>query len=220
MRVLLVSAVRAELQRVCELYQARLKSDDGCLAYLETGVGQLAAAIRLTQTLATYKPDLVIQAGIAGSLSPDFDPGSVVLIASEYLADLGAEENGQFRDLFDLGLEKPDSFPFSAGKLTNPDAGSREWSDLPWVDAITVNEISTRPQRIEHIRSRYNAVIESMEGAALHYSCLMAGVKFLQIRSVSNQVGVRDKSKWKTGLAIENLNRVVADLLSAHFPLS
>ncbi len=45
-----------------------------------------------------------------------------------------------------------------------------------------------------------------MEGAALHYVCLQEQIPFVQIRSVSNYVGERDKTKWKMKEAIENLN--------------
>ncbi len=45
-----------------------------------------------------------------------------------------------------------------------------------------------------------------MEGAAFHYACLQENIPFLQLRSISNYVEVRDKSKWKIQLAIKELN--------------
>jgi futalosine hydrolase len=44
-----------------------------------------------------------------------------------------------------------------------------------------------------------------MEGAAFHYVCLMKQIPFIQIRSISNKVGERDKRKWKMKHAIERL---------------
>ena len=44
--------------------------------------------------------------------------------------------------------------------------------------------------------NKFLPVIESMEGAALHYVCLMEKIPFLQIRSISNYIGERDKKKW------------------------
>jgi futalosine hydrolase len=35
-----------------------------------------------------------------------------------------------------------------------------------------------------------------MEGAALHYTCLMEKIPFMQLRSISNYIAERDKSKW------------------------
>ena len=45
-----------------------------------------------------------------------------------------------------------------------------------------------------------------MEGAAFHYVCLQQKIKFLQLRSISNRVGERDKTKWAMKEAIANLN--------------
>ena len=57
---------------------------------------------------------------------------------------------------------------------------------------------------------------ETMEGAALHYVCLQQNLPFLQIRSISNEVGERDKSKWKIKEAVEDLNSELIKLLN-HF---
>ena len=59
----------------------------------------------------------------------------------------------------------------------------------------------------------FAADIESMEGAALHYVCLLQKVPFLQLRSISNKVGVRDKTKWKIKTAIDNLTMELNALL-------
>jgi futalosine hydrolase len=50
-------------------------------------------------------------------------------------------------------------------------------------------------------------MIESMEGAALHYVCLQEAIPFIQLRSVSNFVGERDKTKWRMEEAVDHLNR-------------
>ena len=53
---------------------------------------------------------------------------------------------------------------------------------------------------------KFGADIESMEGAAFHYVCLQEKIKFLQLRSISNIAGERDKTKWTMKEAIVNLN--------------
>jgi futalosine hydrolase len=45
-----------------------------------------------------------------------------------------------------------------------------------------------------------------MEGAALHYVCLMEKIPFLQIRAISNMTGDRDKSRWKLKEALKSLH--------------
>ena len=45
-----------------------------------------------------------------------------------------------------------------------------------------------------------------MEGAALHYTCLMEKIPFIQLRSISNYIAERDKTKWDMKRSIINLN--------------
>jgi futalosine hydrolase len=52
-----------------------------------------------------------------------------------------------------------------------------------------------------------------MEGAALHYVCLQQEINFLQLRSISNIVGERDKQKWEMKEAIANLNMELKKIL-------
>jgi futalosine hydrolase len=52
-----------------------------------------------------------------------------------------------------------------------------------------------------------------MEGAAFHYVCMHMNVPFLQVRSISNMVGERDKSKWKMKDAISNLNDELSKII-------
>jgi futalosine hydrolase len=55
-----------------------------------------------------------------------------------------------------------------------------------------------------------------MEGAALHYICLQQKIKFLQLRSISNTVGERDKQKWEMKKATTNLNMELKKIIQ-HF---
>ena len=148
----------------------------------------------------------MIQAGIGGSFSTDFTPGDLVFVSEEVMADLGVEENNDFRDVFDLGLQDATTGPYTGKSLINPYCDDWNEYDLPFVKSVTINEITTRPQRIELLKKKYFAEIESMEGAAFHYTALMERIPFIQLRAISNYVGERDKSKWKMQEAIDELN--------------
>jgi futalosine hydrolase len=78
---------------------------------------------------------------------------------------------------------------------------------------MTVNEITTGAERVGWHQQNATAIVESMEGGPLHYVCLRMGVPFLQLRSVSNTVGVRDKTQWNIPLAIARLNEQLIHLL-------
>ena len=148
-------------------------------------------------------PGLVIQAGIGGAPAID-DIGKVYAIGSEQIADLGVMEKTGFTNIFDMGLENRDRFPFRDGRLDNPYRSLLEWTGLPVLDGKTVNGIMSSD--VGGFQRNSLRVVESMEGAALHYVCLMEKVPFLQIRAISNVTGDRDKSRWKLKEALMSLH--------------
>ena len=175
----------------------------------QTGVGMLSAAVSLTKLALDEKPDLVIQAGIAGTFDPTMTLGKVVAVNEESFGDMGVEEDGKWKDIFDLKLEKSSYHPFERRKLPNPWLTQFNLLKLPEVSGITVNQISTNPERIQQLYKKYNPVIETMEGAALHFVCRQANIPFLQIRSISNHIGERNKANWKMKESIDNLNQAL-----------
>ena len=56
-------------------------------------------------------------------------------------------------------------------------------------------------------------MLKAWKAEALHYVCLREKIPFLQLRSVSNDIGVRDKTKWDIKKAIGNLNDQLIPLL-------
>lgn len=201
MQLLVTAATSLEI-----LYDDHSLSTNNCkTSCLITGAGLMATTYSITKYLHSTPIDLVLQIGIAGSLDKDLQLNEVVCVKMDTVADLGVEENNEFKSLFDLRLISENDFPWKAGVLINNNS-IVEKCGLKIVNGITINEISTSQKRINWYKKKYNAQVESMEGAALHYVCLQEKVPFLQIRSVSNYVGERDKSKWSMKQAIETLN--------------
>ena len=173
--------------------------------FLITGVGCPAAIYHLTKRLQQIDYDLVIQAGIAGSFAESLNAGAVVLVSRDNFADVGISEKNEFHTIFEKGLANENSFPFTEGWLRN-DAVMMDQFQLQKVTAITVNTVTDSEMQISQHVSKFNPEIETMEGAALHYICLNETIPFIQLRSISNYVGERDKGKWKMKEAIGNLN--------------
>jgi futalosine hydrolase len=182
---------------------------------LITGVGVVATAWALGRRLALDpRPQLVVQAGVAGAIDRSLALGDVVHVVSERFADLGVEEaDGRFTDLFELGLIERNEPPFRDGALLNPQA--REAGFLPRVQGLTASTVHGYAPSIEAVRARLpGAQVETMEGAAFFYACLQAGVPFVELRAISNYVEPRDRAGWALGLAIDRLNKAVLDLIS------
>jgi len=212
MNCLLVAATSLEIGPFLENYRTGEKTG---LDVLITGIGMTAATWSLAKQTSIKKPDMVIQAGIAGCFDKNIPLGSVVVIKQDTFADQSVIENKQLMTMFDLDLIKPNQFPFHRGWLVNPHKNLMKTTKLKTANAISVNHISTDKRMIALYKKKFNATVESMEGAALHYVCLMEKIPFLQLRSVSNYIGERDKKKWKMKEAIDNLNAVLIYLTSS-----
>lgn len=183
--------------------------------YLVTGVGVPATFFGLTQYLHIHEVDLVIQAGICGSFSlKHFPIGKVVQVISDCFADLGAIERNELKTLFELGFAETNTLPYTNGDLKNSSSDS-SWKFLDAAKGITVNTITDRVDDIALFKKKFNADIESMEGAALHYVCNMMGKRYCQLRSVSNAVGNRNKADWNIPLAITNLNTSLSEVVQS-----
>ena len=213
MHILLAAATTFEIQPTIEALGR--KTPSGIPHRIEpsiTGVGGIATTWSLMRQISRVRPDLIIQAGIAGCLR-ERKPGEVFVIGEDRLADLGVWEDQRFRTLFDMQLADGDAMPYSGGVLPNPYGPLLAATGLETVGGLTVNEITTNAERIRWYQQNTPAVVESMEGGPLHYVCLREQVPFLQLRSVSNTVGVRDKTKWDIKLAIGRLNEELIALL-------
>lgn len=210
MKLVITAATEKEVELIRQTLQQKRTNENAAISieFHISGVGILSSCFSIAKLIFSKKPDLVLQVGIAGTFDNNIGPGNVVTIENEILADTGVEEYGRFKDLFDLNLQTQ-TFPFSGKRLQNNFLPTFNLLQLEAVTGITVNEITTRSERIAVLKAKYAPTLESMEGASLHYCCLMTSTPFMQIRAVSNFVGERDKAKWKFADAFHNLSAVV-----------
>ncbi len=194
MKVILAAATELELHPFRSLSN---RLSDLLLDYWITGVGPIATTQFLEKNINAKKPDLIIQIGIAGAINDQIDIGSSVAVKEEMISDMGVWEADGYKDIFDMGFADRNTFPYQHGKLVNPHQLLLAQSKLPLVKGFGVNEISTSSEKISLLKHHYNVDIESMEGNAFHYVCLMNKIPFIQLRGISNYVGDRDKSRWK-----------------------
>ncbi len=205
MNILVVAATEMEI--------APFTAQNNQVEILITGVGAPSCMYALTKKLLQQKYDFILQAGIAGTFKNQFALGETYFIKTDLFADLGIQEGNNFFTLFDGGFLKPDTIPYTNGQLLNL---AENYFGLKVANAITINTISDSLAQTELYKKKYDADIESMEGAAFHYVCIQENIPFLQIRSISNFVGERIKTNWKMKESIENLNntlnRIIAQL--------
>ncbi len=186
------------------------------ITILITGVGMVATAAWCSRALATSAFDVALNAGVCGSFDPAFVPGMVVHVVSDRIAELGAEDGDRFVTLGELGLLDPHDLPHAREELVNvaPPA-NRVLERLPPVAGITVNTVHGSEPSIAAAIQRFNPQVESMEGAAFMYSCLIHGVPFAQVRAVSNAIERRNRAGWRMTEAIQALGTTVLQIVDS-----
>ncbi len=195
MKILLVSATQLEIQE----YLLEAPHHD----ILITGVGPHAATCELTNQLHNHRYDLVIQAGVAGAFHHSgLKPGDVVVVKQDAFGDAGSFEQQKFLSLQQLGLTADKEWLINTNPLLKK-------LSIPQVKSITISTLTDSEVYVNALHDKWGAEAESMEGAALHYVCEKKKMPYLQLRSISNYVGDRDKTKWLLATAINNLNNAL-----------
>jgi futalosine hydrolase len=182
---------------------------------LITGVGSIATAWSLKQWITlNEKPDLAINAGIAGSFNDKLNIGDVVMPVSDCFADSGIEDGENFLTLSESGLMSADEFPYKDGLLyANNRYNEKMKSIFKPVRAITVNTATGSETTRGKLLKKFNPDIETMEGATFFYICSREDIPFLALRAISNKVEPRNKNNWDIDLALNNLSEKLIDIL-------
>ncbi len=217
--VLIVTATGAEIAPVVASLghgaataarTCRYASGPHTIDVLTTGVGMVPTAAWTSRALVHARYDLALNLGVCGSFDRGLAPGQVVHVVADRIAELGAEDGEAFLGLADLDLSGDDIVANAA-----PPANAA-LEALPAVAGITVNTVHGNERTIAEAVKRLGPQVESMEGAAFMYACLVGGVPFAQVRAVSNVVERRNRAAWKLPEAIASLGdaalRILADL--------
>jgi futalosine hydrolase len=209
MKILIVSATEMEVNAMKRSWRKKHHID-----FLTTGAGMTATAYHLAKRFSVKKYDLAINIGLAGSFRKEIKLGEVVNVVSDCFADLGAEDGNKFLSSFEIGLQKKNQFPFGNGILTPVRTNSSALKHFRKVKGITVNTVHGEVKSIANVKRKFNPDIETMEGAAFFYACMMEKVPCIQLRSISNYVVRRNKAKWNIELALEELHQQVNKFIS------
>ncbi|MEO7394421.1 MAG: futalosine hydrolase [Chitinophagaceae bacterium] len=214
MNCLIIAATSVEISPFLEQYRNKCDLPANInIDVLVTGIGLTATTYSLIKQINIKRPQIILQAGIGGGFEKSIPLGTVLAVKQDRFADLGVSESGKWKTLSDLGLLAANKYPFSKEWLVNKSELLKK-VNLKKVNAVSVNEITTSIQKINLYNKIFNPAVESMEGAALHYVCLLEKIPFLQIRSISNYIGERNKKKWKIKDSIINMNNELVLLLN------
>ena len=207
MQIAIVSATDFEQN----LFDLNALQKQHSVKFYTHGIGLMLSTFHLSEIVKS-KPDLIIQCGLAGTYQNHLKIGETVIVENEILGDTGAQDHMDQLDLFDMQFMNANEFPFSNSMLKNEYVTHLNTS-LKKVTGLTVNLSSGNASTIELRKKKYNADIETMEGAVLHYVCLQKEIPHIQFRAISNLVEPRNKDNWKIKEAIESYTLAITEFI-------
>ena len=154
---------------------------------------------------------LAVSAGIAGGFAPVAPLGCAVAAEAIVAADLGADTPEGFADAAELGFGRVRHATVHADLVAHRLRNAGVPTALGTV--LTVSTVTGSAERAAALTDRHPGVVaEAMEGFGVAEAAAAHGVPVLELRSVSNAVGPRDRAAWRMGEAFATLERVFAHL--------
>ena len=77
---------------------------------------------------------------------------------------------------------------------------------------VTLSQVTGVAEESAALQRRWQALAESMEGAAAAHVCALYQVPFIEVRAVSNLVGDRERGRWDLQGASERAAQAAAAL--------
>ncbi len=217
-RCLLLSPTQFELKALV----SGLSKQETEGVFLEVcGFGPVAAAARTSLLIARHQPEMVLLAGIAGSLDPSCVVGNAYEFYRVRSYGIGVGDGTQFQSADKIGwnqLEGESGFKFDdVGDAIN---SSNESSSLDCQfktsgELLSVCAASASPTEAK-VKKRLcpDAIAEDMEGFAVAAACVMNNVPWVIVRGISNLAGDRVKSNWQTDDALQKAAEHVSQILA------
>lgn len=158
------------------------------VAVMQTGIGKVNAAVGTVSLIDSFRPDLVVNTGIAGGTGSEAGVLDVVIADSVGYHDVycgPGNARGQVQGL-------PERFPCLGGGLVNLAAVAGMPNVRRGLIASGDLFVST-PRELEAVLAvQPEALAVDMESGAIAQVCFMRGVPFLAIRVVSDTPGVEN----------------------------
>lgn len=216
----LMTDVREETISKINFYIGKINGQDCVLA--QCGVAKVNAAMCTQTMILMFKPEAIINTGVAGALNKEINIGDIVVSSSvvHHDANIIEDEGKESGMLFPRG-----TIQFSDESITKIDAdkalADRLIEGCKNIDGVKVfygtvasgeQFISSKVARIE-IGEFFNAYCCEMEGAAIGQVCYRNDIPFVILRAISDTIDdndFMDFEKFKCIAADETLKVIKA----------
>lgn len=166
-------------------YEGTLQDKDVVVA--KCGVGKVHAAVCAQTMILKYKPDTLINTGVAGSLNSDLD-----------IADLVISDNVVQHDMDTSGIGDPVGLISGLNIINIPcpkelvekikkSADTIEGTNVKVGTIASGDQFICNQDKKEYIVKHFDALCAEMEGAAIGHVCFLNKVDFCIIRAISDK---------------------------------
>lgn len=180
------------------------------------GIGKVNAAMCAQTMIMEYKPELIINTGVAGSLSPELNVGDIAIADGTVEHDMDTTAIGDEPGLVVINGRTMVKIP-SDGDLSKKIAAAAKALGIKYaVGTIASGDqfVATKEAKFT-IAEKFGAVACEMEGAAIGHVCCANKVPFAVVRAISDSL--TDGSEMEYGefkhLAADISNKMILRLL-------
>lgn len=172
------------------------------------GIGKVNIAMATQLLIDRYAPDCVLNAGVAGSMVQELEPGDLVRVTEFYQHDMDT-----------TGIGDPIGFVSTVERVEFPCAFAEESGEILRALGAKFTEGSvasgdwfvTESDRARWICDTFHPTLCEMEGCAIAQVCCRAGIPFVSVKAVSDRVfhgGNGDEYQFNLPEACDRLSEV------------
>ncbi len=218
----MVVALEKELKAFLEKQTVEIKEDkSGAFSVIEftlgknevvcvkSGVGEIFAAAATQYLITAYKPDIIINFGVCGSLTKSLGLEKVALIKGvvHYAFDTSAVDNveaGRYEQFDDVVIKTDENLLAKALKAAG--------EDLPCVICASADKFVADKDEKTYLKNTFGASVCEMESAGVLITCRNAGVPCLIIKAVSDGEGGAEEYEKTVRIACGKYVKLVTAL--------
>lgn len=180
------------------------------------GVGKVNAAVCCQTMIMTYHPEVIINSGVAGSLSAQLDILDVAVATDAVQHDYDTSAIGEPHGALTINGELVTNLPCDETWRNRLIAAAKAVG----VKAVPAriasgDQFITRREDKRLIVERFGAMACEMEGGAIAQTCLLSGTPCAILRAISDSTDENHSMEYATFLprAVENSYRIMMEAL-------
>lgn len=198
MKIGIIVAMSVELDCVKGiLSDLREENIDGSLFYIghignkeivltQSGIGKVCAAIRTVEMIMHYRPDYILNTGVAGGIDPAMQVMDVVIGGNIVYHDVWCGEGNEYGQIQGLPA-RFHSDPQLVEKAIGIKSDVRIYSGL----ICSGDKFITAREELNRIKADFpEGMAVDMESGAIAQVCHMKGIPFISFRIISDTPGV------------------------------